>query len=157
MYITVFLYYVCDNLIIDVGLHGCLELIWKIDVFSLMIKGPIWCFTYAFMNRYGYFMFSICLNDQQWSAAHELPSHDDKCCKWCVLFHTKSSVLFSPKLLNSECVLPSSIAVTLSTVLVLPCSLMWLNTEYWVVYLLFSVKAMRYKLFYRSLVLLSFL
>lgn len=42
--------------------------------------------------------------------------------KWCVLFHRKSSVLFSPKLLNSECVLPSSIAVTLSTVLVLPCS-----------------------------------
>lgn len=42
--------------------------------------------------------------------------------KWCVLFHRKSSVLFSPKLLNSECVLPSSIAVTLSAVLVLPCS-----------------------------------
>lgn len=36
--------------------------------------------------------------------------------KWCVLFYRKSSVLFSPKLLNSECVLPPSIAVTVNSV-----------------------------------------
>lgn len=112
-----------------------------------MIKGPIWCFLYADINWYEYFMFLICLNDLQWSTAHEFPSHGYKCCKvLCFFFHRKPSVLFSPKLLNSECVLPSSIAVTLSTVLVLPCSRTWLNTKYCVVYLLFSVRTMRYKL-----------
>lgn len=88
-------------LIIDVGLHGCSELIWTWTFFSLMIKGPIWCFTYAYINRYEYFMFWICLNDQQWSTAHELPSHDDKCCKvMCFCFIGKSSVLFFSKALK---------------------------------------------------------
>lgn len=49
---------------------------------------------------------------------------------------------------SSFCVLPPSIAVTLTTVLVLPCGRKWLLTEYWIVYQVFSVKAMRYKLFY---------
>lgn len=40
--------------------------------------------------------------------------------KWCVFFLGKFSVCFFGKLLNSECVLPSSVAVTSSTVLVLP-------------------------------------
>lgn len=99
--------------------------------------------TFVVLNR---------LNDRQWSTARVFAPNDE-CCKVMFCFYRKSCVLFSPKLLNSECVLPLSIAVTLSTVLVLPCSLMWLHTEYWVVYLLLCIKAVRYKLFYCFLVL----
>lgn len=49
----------------------------KIDIFSFMIKGPRWCVMYAYINRYDYFMFLICLHDQQWSTAHEFPSRKD--------------------------------------------------------------------------------
>lgn len=42
-------------------------------------RWPIWCFMYAYINRYSCFL--ICLKGPQWSAAHGFPSHDDKCCK----------------------------------------------------------------------------
>lgn len=29
----------------------------NMDIFSSMIKGPIWCFMYAYINRYEYIMF----------------------------------------------------------------------------------------------------
>lgn len=90
VYITVFffLYSVCDNLIIDVGLHGCLEPIWK-RTFSprWSKKVPFGAFMYAYIRRYEYFTFWTRLNGRRRSTAHEFPSHYDKCCKvTCFVF-----------------------------------------------------------------------
>lgn len=114
VYITV-LYSVCNNLILDVGLHGFL---YENEHFLLDDQRSHSVLYVRLHKKIWILHVFICLNDPRWSTAHEFPSHGYKCCKVLCFFHRKSSVLFSPKLLNSECVLPSSIAVTSSTVLV---------------------------------------
>lgn len=88
VYIRIFFNSVVIILVIE--LHGCSEL--RPDVFCKLT----WFDTRAFG----------CVTDKFWLAAH-----GDKCCK-VLFFHRKSCFFFFlPKLLNSECVLPPSIAV----------------------------------------------